>query len=76
MCVYDEHLLAGQDIQYRAPDSRSRYTTPFGEIKSNVQHLNNPLIPIMVNTKFCLLISTKKKKCLKDSCELSVVHPT
>ena len=23
MCVYDEHPLAGRDIQYRAPDSRS-----------------------------------------------------
>ena len=32
MCVYDEHPLAGQDIQYRAPDSQSRYTTPFDEI--------------------------------------------
>ena len=28
-CVYDEHPLAGQEIQYRAPNSRSRYTTPF-----------------------------------------------
>ena len=42
MCVYDEHPLAGREIQYRAPDSQSRYTTPFNEIKSNVHHLNNP----------------------------------
>ena len=27
-CVYDEHLIAGQDIQCRAPDSQSGYTTP------------------------------------------------
>ena len=33
MCVYDEHPLAGRDIQYQAPDSRSRYATPFDEIK-------------------------------------------
>ena len=32
MCVFDEHLLAGRDIQYRAPDSQSRYTTPFNKI--------------------------------------------
>ena len=32
MCVYDDHLLAGQDIQYLAPNSRSRYTAPFDEI--------------------------------------------
>ena len=31
-CVYDEHPLAGRDIQYWAPDSRSRYTTSFDNI--------------------------------------------
>ena len=31
MCVYDEHPLAGPDIQYQAPESRSRFTTPFNE---------------------------------------------
>ena len=30
--VYDEHPLAGQDIQYRASDGWSRYTTPFDDI--------------------------------------------
>ena len=34
VCVFDDHLLAGRDIQYRASDSRSRYTMPFDEIKS------------------------------------------
>ena len=29
ICVYDEQPIAGQDIQYQAPDSRSTYTTPF-----------------------------------------------
>ena len=40
VCVYDEHPLAGRDIQYQAPNSQSRYTTPFDEIKSNVQYYN------------------------------------
>ena len=33
ICVYDEDLLAGRDIQYRAPDSQSSCTTPFDDIK-------------------------------------------
>ena len=41
VCVYDEHLLAGQDIQYLAPNSRSRYTTPFDEIINKNARLNN-----------------------------------
>ena len=48
MCVHDEHRLAGRDIQYRAADNRSRYTTPFNRIKSIVQHLNNPGIPMIL----------------------------
>ena len=36
ICVYDEHPITGQDIQYRAPDSRSRYTTPLDEIILNI----------------------------------------
>ena len=32
ICVYDEHPIAGGDIQYRAPDSQSGYTTPFDNI--------------------------------------------
>ena len=28
ICEYDEHPIAGLDIQYRAPDSLSEYTTP------------------------------------------------
>ena len=51
MCVYDEHPLAGRDIQYRASHSRSRYTTPFDEIKSNVEHINNPGIPMILVIK-------------------------
>ena len=31
ICVYDEHPIAGQDIQCRAPNSRSRYITPFDD---------------------------------------------
>ena len=31
ICVYDEQPIAGQDIQYQAPDSQSRYTAPFDE---------------------------------------------
>ena len=30
--VYDKHPLAGRDIQYRAPNSRLRYATPFDDI--------------------------------------------
>ena len=29
ICLYDEHPISGRDIQYRAPVSRSRYTTQF-----------------------------------------------
>ena len=32
ICVYDENPIGGRDIQYRAPDSRSEYTTPFDDI--------------------------------------------
>ena len=32
-CVYEEHPLAGWDIQNRKPNSRSRCTTPFDDIK-------------------------------------------
>ena len=32
ICVYVEHSLAGRDIQYLAPDSRSRCTTPFDDM--------------------------------------------
>ena len=35
MCVYDEHPIAGQDLQYQAPVSQSRYSTPFDEIIKN-----------------------------------------
>ena len=28
VCVYDKRPLAGRDIQYRAPDRWSRFTTP------------------------------------------------
>ena len=28
ICVHDEHPIAGRDIQYRAPDSQSRYMSP------------------------------------------------
>ena len=31
ICVYDEHPIAGRDIQCRALYSRSRYTTPFDD---------------------------------------------
>ena len=48
VCMYP---LGGRDIQYRAANSRSRYTTPFNKIKSNVQHLNNPKIPMILVIK-------------------------
>ena len=32
ICVYDEHPIADRDIQHRAPDSWSGYTTPFNNI--------------------------------------------
>ena len=35
-CVYDEHPIAGQDIQCWAPDSRSGYTTPIWRYYYNV----------------------------------------
>ena len=31
ICVYDEHPIAGGDIQYRAPDCQSRYTKSFDD---------------------------------------------
>ena len=43
VCVYDEHPLAGQEIQYWAPHNRSRYTTPFDEIKVMCNMLCNML---------------------------------
>ena len=30
--MYDKHPIAGGDIQCQAPNSWSRYTTPFGDI--------------------------------------------
>ena len=57
MCVYNEHPLAGRDIQYRAPNSRSRHTTPFDEIKVICNNVNNPgivMILVIKNVKaFC-----------------------
>ena len=41
ICVYDEHLIAGQDIQCRAPYSWSRFTTPFNNYKVICKHVNN-----------------------------------
>ena len=32
ICVYDKHLIAGRDMQCRAPNSRSRYTAAFNDI--------------------------------------------
>ena len=40
-CVDDKHPLAGRDIQYWAPDSQSRYTTPFNVLLSNRHQLAN-----------------------------------
>ena len=37
ICVYDEHPIAGGYIQYQAPDSQTRYTTPFND---NILWLN------------------------------------
>ena len=38
-CVYDEHPVAGRDIQCQVPDSQSRYTTRKGMINVNDQFL-------------------------------------
>ena len=32
MCVFDEHPIAGRDIQCQAPYDQSRYTTSFDDI--------------------------------------------
>ena len=45
MCVYDKHPLAGREIQYRAPNSWSRYTTPIDKSKSYVQHVKKSWNP-------------------------------
>ena len=63
MCVYGKHPLAGRDIQYLASDSRSRYRTPFNEIKSNAQHLNNPEIPIILVIKNVIAFCNQGKPC-------------
>ena len=34
MCVYDEHPLAVQDIQYQAPDSQSRFCYQIDSVNS------------------------------------------
>ena len=47
ICVYNEHPIAGQDIQCRAPYSRSRYTTPFDENK--VLDIK-PLVPLFTRS--------------------------
>ena len=54
MRVYDKHPLGSPDIQYQATDSRSRYTKPLDEIKSNVQHLINPGIPMILVIKILI----------------------
>ena len=45
ICVYDEHPIAGQDIQFRAPDSRSRHTTPFDDYKWVATQVLTPPFP-------------------------------
>ena len=59
MCVYDEHPLAGQDIQYRAPDSWSRYTTPFDKIIKYLFNVGPPKEDIFLTTLYglCNLVS-------------------
>ena len=63
VCVYGEHPLAGQDIQSRASNSWSRYTTPFDEIKSNVQHLYKPGIPMFLVIKNIIAFCNQGKPC-------------
>ena len=72
MCVYNKDLLAGCNIQYRAADSRSRYATPFNEIKSNVQHLNNPGIPMILVIKNVMAFCNQGKPCAVF--KISLVH--
>ena len=48
MCVYDKHPLAGRDIQYRAPNSQSRYTPSFDENNQLIIY-NNILFTIKEN---------------------------
>ena len=40
--MYDEHPMAGQDIQYGAPNIQTRYTTPFDDYKITCKHVKNP----------------------------------
>ena len=60
MCVYDKYPLTGRDIQYQAPNNRSRYTTPLDKIKSNVQHLKNSGIPMILVIKNVILWKFKQ----------------
>ena len=41
----DEHPTAGQDIQCQAPNSRSRYTTPFDDYKVMYPSINRNARP-------------------------------
>ena len=47
ICVYEEHPIAGRDIQYRAPDSRSIYNkqliTYYQHVSYLLRILQNPV---------------------------------
>ena len=66
ICVYDEHPLAGWDIQYQAPDSRSRCTTPFDDIKYNVQH--KTILDHKDNNSILLIEYEWNVTCIKKEC--------
>ena len=48
ICVYDEYLLAGRDLQCRAPNSRSRYTAPFDDIKIICEHVKRVILTFLI----------------------------
>ena len=56
ICVYYEHPLAGQDIQYRAPDSRSSYTKltliPTSQPRKNSKSFQKKLAPLAARAFF------------------------
>ena len=47
-CAYDEHPIAGRDIQCRVPDSQSGYTTPIKQYCYCKYYLQGIVYPLRV----------------------------
>ena len=56
ICVYVKHPIAGQNIQYQAHDSRSRHTTPFGDIIKYCVTCKQSWIPMILVIKSVIAI--------------------